>query len=216
MRSKVSVGEYLAFLSTKFEVDPDNLFSALISAEKNQEATCGDLQIKCRSRTQERIVMLIAKGPKVIAQFPVPRGFLLEQKNPIRSFRTTSLNCRGAPKKTENSLSLHIKDLRIGMKQINLKAKVLEIPKPKMVFTRFGNYASVVNVMIADETGSIKLCLWNEQIDSISVGDTVQIENACMSTFRGEKQLKIGKKGTLTNTVDIANPSLEEANSFQN
>jgi len=41
------------------------------------------------------------------------------------------------------------------------------------------------------------LCLWNEQITSISVGDTVQIENARISTFRGERQLRVGKNGTL-------------------
>lgn len=35
------------------------------------------------------------------------------------------------------------------MKQVNLKAKVLEIAKPTLVFTRFGNYASVANALIA-------------------------------------------------------------------
>lgn len=83
------------------------------------------------------------------------------------------------------------------MKKVNLKAKVLEIAKPTLVFTRFGNYANVTNALIADETGTIKLCLWNEQIDAVSIGDTVQIENASTSTFRGEKQLRIGKKGLL-------------------
>jgi ssDNA-binding replication factor A large subunit len=40
--------------------------------------------------------------------------------------------------------------------------------------------------------------LWNEQIDTISVGNTVQIENANVSAFRGEKQLRIGRKGRVT------------------
>jgi ssDNA-binding replication factor A large subunit len=48
------------------------------------------------------------------------------------------------------------------MKKVNLKAKVIEVGKPTFVFTRFGNYACVANVLIADETGKIKLCLWNE------------------------------------------------------
>jgi len=84
------------------------------------------------------------------------------------------------------------------MKQVSLKAKVVEIAKPRLVFTRFGNYASVANALIADETGTIKLCLWNEQIGSISLGDTVQIDNVNVSMFRGERQLRIGKKGTLS------------------
>ncbi len=213
MRSKVSVGEYLAFLSTKFEVDPDRFFQALISAEKSKQATVGELCITCRSRNTEKAVMLISKGSKVVAQFPVPQEFLLEQRNPIRAFRKTSLTNRTTVGKNDSAHSLHIKDLRTGMKQINLQAKVLEIPKPKMVFTRFGNYASVVNVIIGDETGQIKLCLWNEQINSISIGDMLQIENARMSTFRGEKQLRIGKKGTLSSVASLSAPLEQMHNS---
>jgi ssDNA-binding replication factor A large subunit len=89
------------------------------------------------------------------------------------------------------------------MKKVNLKAEVLEIARPTHVVTRFGNYANVANALIADETGKIKLCLWNEQISSISVGDTVQIENARISTFRGEKQLRVGKNGFLHIIRDV-------------
>jgi replication factor A1 len=89
------------------------------------------------------------------------------------------------------------------MIQVNLKAKVLEIPRPKLVLTQFGNYASVSNALIADETGTVKLCLWNEQINSIAIGDTIQLQNARMTTFRGERQLNVGKKGTLNSVKDI-------------
>ncbi|MGB9854148.1 MAG: hypothetical protein ACPLRY_05005 [Candidatus Bathyarchaeales archaeon] len=196
MRNKVSVGEYLAFLSIKYEVDPDTLFYALISAGENRESTCGDLSIKCRSKIQDKTVLLITKGPKVVAQFPLPKSFLLERSNPIRNFRKTEMLRRYLTKK--NNGPIRIKDLRNGMKQVNLKAKVLEVAKPVLVFTRFGNYASVANALLADETGTIKLCLWNQQMSSIFVGATVQIENARVSTFRGEKQLRIGKNGKLS------------------
>jgi replication factor A1 len=89
------------------------------------------------------------------------------------------------------------------MKKVSVKGKVLEIARPTAVFTRFGNYASVANALIADETGTIKLCLWNEQINSVSVGNTIQVENANVSVFRGERQLRIGKKGMLTEVKDI-------------
>jgi replication factor A1 len=98
------------------------------------------------------------------------------------------------------------------MKQINLKAKVLEIPTPRPVYTRFGNYAVVSNALITDETGTIKLCLWNDQISTVSIGDTIQIENASMSTFRGENQLKIGKKGRITNSEQLDPRQLEVHN----
>ncbi len=197
MRNKVSIGEYLAFLSIKYEVDPDNFFYALISAEENQKSTCGNLSIKCRGKLRDKTVLLITNGPKVVAQFPIPKEFLLERSNPIKNLRKTGMFRRHPIKKNTGPLFLCIRDLKTGMKQVNLKAKVLEIARPTLVFTRFGNYASVANALIADETGVIKLCLWNEQINSISVGDIVRIENARMSMFRGERQLRIGKNGKL-------------------
>ena len=83
------------------------------------------------------------------------------------------------------------------MRHINLKAKILEVAEPRRVFTRYGNTARVAKASIADETGTIKLCLWNGQIGSVSAGDTVQIENARISAFRGERQMSLGKTGTL-------------------
>jgi len=193
LRSKVSIGEYLAFLSVKYEVDPDKLFYALISAGENRKSTCGNLSIKCRSKLHDKTVLLITKGQKVVAQFPIPKEFLLERSNPIKDLINPNMVRKHLNKKNKEPRFLQIRDLRAGMKEVNLKAKVLEIARPTLVFTRFGNYASVANALIADETGTIKLCLWNEQINSISIGDTVQIENARVSMFRGERQLRIGK-----------------------
>jgi replication factor A1 len=197
MRNKTSPGEYLAFLSTKYEVDADSLFHALISAEENRKSKCGNLSIECRGKQRNKIILLITKDSKVVAQFPVSREFLLEQNNPIKDAQKADVLCRHLMKKDREPHSFQIKDLRIGMKKVSLKAEVLEIAKPMLVFTRFGNYATVTNALIGDKTGQIKLCLWNEQIDSISIGETIQIENASISTFRGERQLRIGKKGIL-------------------
>jgi replication factor A1 len=199
LRNGVSSGEYLAFLSVKYEVNPDEFFYALISAEENQKSKCENLSIECRGRTQDKIIFLILKDSKVVAQFPVSRGFLLEQSNPIKNFMKTDLPRRYLIKKNRRSHSLSIRDLRTGMSHVNLRAKILEIPRPKLVITRFGNCASVAHALIADETGTIKLCLWNEQINLVSNGDTIQIENARTSTFRGERQLSLGKTGTLSN-----------------
>jgi hypothetical protein len=47
MRSKVSQGEYLAFLCLKYDVDPEEFFNALISAKENKKSTCRNLSIEC-------------------------------------------------------------------------------------------------------------------------------------------------------------------------
>lgn len=206
---KGTVGQYLAFLSIKYDVDPDKLFNALISAWRNQESTCENLSIECRKKIRDKAVFLLKRGNKVAAQFPIPKSFLLKETNPIARSRNTDLIRRYLVKKANRGPhSLQVADLRTGMKRINLRAKVVEVPEPKRVFTRFGNYAAVTNALIADETGNIKLCLWNEQISSISEGDIIQIENARTSMFKGEQQLRIGKNGKLSVVGEEGIPSL--------
>ena len=199
MRRKKLAGEYLACLSARYEVDPDALFCALLSAGENRESRCGNLSIECRGKTKGKIIFLITEDSEVVAQFPVSERFLSQQGNPIRNFMETERVRKHIAKKNRSAASRSIRDLRAGMNNISLKAKVLEVTQPKHVVTRYGNLASLAKALIADETGKIKLCLWNEQIDSVAAGDTVQIENARTSTFRGERQLSLGKKGTLNN-----------------
>jgi len=203
LRSKVSIGEYLACLSVKYEVEPDKLFGALILAEENSESTCGDLSITRRSKLQDRTVLLITNGPKVVAQFPVSKQFLSERNNPVELSKKTDMLRVHLRQKNKASGSFRVSDLRTGMKRVSLKAKVLEIAKPTLVFTKYGNYAKVANASVSDNTGTIKLCLWNEQISSISVGDTVLVENASVSMFKGERQLRIGRHGSLQRTDDM-------------
>jgi len=197
VRSKVSIDEYLAFLSIKYEVDPDNLVNALISADENKESTCGNLLINCRSKQSDKIIFLITTGPKVVGQFSMSEKLLLEQNSPLRNLAKTNALQRHLTKRNKGPHSVRIGDLRTGMRQVTLKAKVLEIATPTQVFTRFGNYASVANAVIGDDTGTVKLCLWNEQIGSVSIGDMIELQSAHVSTFRGEQQLRIGKNGLI-------------------
>jgi len=206
LRNKVSVGEYLAFLSLKYEIDPDRFFCALTSAWEKKTATCGELIIQCRNKTQDKATFLMTNGSRVVSQFPIPKAFFSEHGNPIKTLGSTDLLRRRAIRKPDTPSCSVIGDLKVGMKKINLTARISEIPKPILVFTRFGNYASVANASVTDETGTIKLCLWNEQISNVSVGDMIQIENAHMSQFRGEPQLRIGKNGKL-NVLEKTEPT---------
>jgi replication factor A1 len=200
MRSKLYPSEYLALLTIKYEVDADKFFNALISAEKNQKSECQDLSIECRTKQNRKIIFLITQGSKVVAQFKIPEEFLTKKKNPIKEVRNTYLDDMYPTKKTTKPQTLQIKDLRVGMKKINLQATITEISKPKFVVTRFGNHATVANATITDNTGKIKLCLWNDQINSVTPGDTIQIQNARISAYKNERQMRVGKNGTLHTT----------------
>ncbi len=212
MRGKGTAGEYLAFLSVKYDVEPNRLFDALATALRDGDSTCGSLSIIRRSRIRGNPIFLITKEHKVVAQFPIPDDFFLRKTNPIADSRNTDVIRRYLTRRANGKpRTLHVSDLRTGMKQINLRAKVLEIPEPKLVFTRYGNYVAVTNALISDETGDIRLCLWNDQINSISEGDTIQVKNARTSIFRGEQQLRIGKNGELSVIGEQEIPSLPVA-----
>jgi len=206
VRHKPSIGEYLAFLSVKYEVNPEKFLHALRTAQ-GHKSNCGNLSIQCRGEIKTKLIFLIMRGSEVIAQFPMDREFLLNKSNQLGNFMGTDKIRRYLSRKNRMSPVHSIRDVRVGMSHVNLKAKILEVAEPKCVVTRYGNNASVAKALIADETGKIKLCLWNGQINGVSVGDTVQIENAQASMFRGERFLSLGKKGTLKN--EVLNPPLK-------
>jgi replication factor A1 len=206
LRQKPSIGEYLAFLSIKYEVNPEKFLHALRSAEKHNRSRCDKLSVQCRGKTKNRFIFLIKRESEVLAQFPVDEEFLLNRSNQLGNFTETDKIRRYLTKKDRTTTANFIKDLRTGMHHVNLKAKILEVAEPKHVVTRYGNHACVAKALIADETGTIKLCLWNGQIASVSAGDIVQIENAQVSSFRGEKHMTLGKKGTLSNIENFKTP----------
>lgn len=93
---------------------------------------------------------------------------------------------------------MEIKDLRVGMRRVNITATVESLSEVREVQSRYtGNIHRVATAVVADDSGKIDLVLWNEQIGQVSVGDKIKIENGYVSSFRGRKQLSIGRYGKL-------------------
>ena len=79
---------------------------------------------------------------------------------------------------------------------ISIEGKIVNISEPRRVNTRYGP-RSVADAMLEDETGSIKLSLWEEKIESIHIGDSIKIDDAYVTEFRNELQLNIPRSGKL-------------------
>lgn len=205
-QKKPTIMEYIAFLSVKQGIYLAELYQAMVAAREKGKTTCQNLTVEYRGSLKDEAIFLITKGTSVIAQFRVAEELLLRKNICFENWMDTDKIRKQMNRQSRTPrLSSLVQDLRHGMKKVNLEAKVLETAKPSTVQTRYGNSATVTNAWIADETGKIKLCLWNEQADFVTVGDTVQIKNASVSTFKGERQLRLGKNGTvsvLQNRVD--------------
>ncbi|MDO8556375.1 MAG: OB-fold nucleic acid binding domain-containing protein [Nanoarchaeota archaeon] len=91
---------------------------------------------------------------------------------------------------------MNISELKPRMGKVDLtatvadKGEIREINKPN--FT-----GKVCNATLKDETGTVSLTLWNDEIEKVNTGDTVKITNGYVSEFQGEKQLSAGKFGKL-------------------
>ena len=96
------------------------------------------------------------------------------------------------------SVETKIKDLTPQSKRVDVLAKTLEVSEPKDIPGKFGNSRRVAEATIADETGSIILSLWDQQIGTIAKDDVIQIKNGYVSLVRGHMRLNVGKYGQLS------------------
>lgn len=193
----------MAFLTVKYDVHPDVLFCALLAAGETGKATCGPLTIECRGRIDGEVYYLIKEGSEVVSQFPVSENFLASQRNPIRNFMDTDMVQSYRPEEPEKPFFRQIEDLKAGENHVNLRAEVTEVSERRYVNTQFGNRIRFAKALLKDETGEINLCLWKEQVEGLFSGDRIEVENASVKRFRGEKQLTLGNKGTITVINDV-------------
>jgi replication factor A1 len=188
---------YLIKVSRKYGLETNEFLSCFKDAWAHNKSSCKDVLIQCRQKTDNDGVFLVTRSDKIIAQIILSKEFLDNMPNidvtdyPSYESSTAKKNAQVGP------IDIKIKDIDLDVKWVNLKAKVIEKTTPKGVYSRYGNPLSVSIASISDDTGTIKLPLWNAQINSIRVGDRIRIENGRVRSFRGELQVSVGTKGKL-------------------
>jgi ssDNA-binding replication factor A large subunit len=97
----------------------------------------------------------------------------------------------------------NISQLRSGMTKLDTVEGTIEsISEPRTVNLKAGGQAQVADAIIKDETGQIKLTLWDAQIKMVKPGSKVTVENGYINSFKGENSLNVGKYGKL-NVVEF-------------
>ncbi|UCH02052.1 MAG: hypothetical protein JSV20_09640 [Candidatus Bathyarchaeota archaeon] len=182
-------------LAYKHNVDPERLADTFFDAWKKKTAHYGRLTITCREINHDTATFLIEKDKKAIWQSPLnlesirnPNIREYIKNNPIPDHMTQQ----------KYSKDQKIDNLKIGMKKINIIGRIIEKPPASLVNTRWGSQACVSNVTIADNTGSIRLSLWNDQIDMVQIDDQVELKNCYVARYAGTPQIRLGRKGTIT------------------
>lgn len=91
---------------------------------------------------------------------------------------------------------MKISDITRGMSNISIEAKVIDISEPRDVQTRYGK-KNVADALLEDDSGQISLTLWEEKISSVSVGNTIKVSGAFVTSFRDKLQLNIPRNGNI-------------------
>jgi replication factor A1 len=89
-------------------------------------------------------------------------------------------------------------ELNPSSRAVNVLAKVISKSEVRNVAAgRDGEPHKVSDAMVADETGCIYVTLWDDNIEKVNEGDTINVKNGYINLFRGNMRLNIGRYGTL-------------------
>ena len=91
---------------------------------------------------------------------------------------------------------MKVSELRAGQGKVDVEV-VVKSKEDARSFNKYGRELRVANAIVSDDSGEVKLSLWNDEIDKVNVGDTLKITNGYVSEFNGQIQLTAGKFGKI-------------------
>ncbi len=118
--------------------------------------------------------------------------------------RLESTDGLGVPK----LVTRKIRDLVPGLMSVDILARVAVLGQEKIFQRQSGEEGKVADATIMDETGSIRLSMWDEKAEILKqfkTGDIILLRGAyTREGFNGSIALNLGKLGTVTKDPEIA------------
>jgi replication factor A1 len=94
--------------------------------------------------------------------------------------------------------SVKVSELGPYSKQVNTTVKIVQKGEARETVSRQdGTTHRVLDALVGDETGAIYMTLWDDNIDKVKEGDTMNVKNGYVRPFKGSMRLNIGRYGTL-------------------
>ncbi len=94
--------------------------------------------------------------------------------------------------------SAKISEVKPLEKHLDVVFKVYEKEEEREINSKSGDTHRVCDFVVADETGSITLTAWNEDIDALELEKVYKLSNGFANVFRNSLRLSKGKFGTLS------------------
>jgi replication factor A1 len=90
-----------------------------------------------------------------------------------------------------------ISELSSFSRRVYTVVKIVSKTPPREVASKEdGSVHKVAEALVADDTGSVYMTLWDEAIDEIDEDQVIRLSNAYMNTFKGSLRLNLGRYGT--------------------
>ncbi len=146
------------------------------------EATC-----KHSGKTEAEVRKLIEEKQDELS------GLVSEEGAAYIIARELGVNLLKAAKR-----QLKVKNLISGLRSVEIVGRIVRIFEPRE-WEKEGKSGVVQNLILGDETGMVRLSLWNEETDLVKIGeikddDTIRITGGYVKTDnRGNPELRIGK-----------------------
>jgi replication factor A1 len=91
-------------------------------------------------------------------------------------------------------LNMQVKDIKAKGPVDEITLHIDSVDEPRSV--RDGGL-QVANASASDETGTITITLWNDDVNKVKTGDTVKITKGWVGEYQGKFQLSAGKFGKM-------------------
>ncbi|MFB6296042.1 MAG: single-stranded DNA binding protein [Halobacteriales archaeon] len=94
-----------------------------------------------------------------------------------------------------------IEDLSMGLSDVTVRGQVLDVDDRVRTFDRDdGSEGRVANLVLGDETGRIRVTLWDERtalIEEFEPGESVEVIDGYVREREGDLELHVGDRGTI-------------------
>ena len=98
---------------------------------------------------------------------------------------------------TDDETPVKVGDLSTFSRRVYTTVKVISKTEPREVTSRQDDSVHQVDdALVADDTGSIYMTLWDDAVDEINEDQVLQLNNAYVNVFRGSMRLNLGRYGS--------------------
>lgn len=142
------------------------------------------------------------------------KGYIKEGKNGLE----VNVGRGGGIEHIDKEVSVNLKPIKInevknGMNALNVVAKIIDMGTVRTFQRKDGMAGKVRNITIGDDTGKIRLTLWDAKADAteFKAGNTVEVMNAYAreNSFSNQVEIQLGSGGSMVKSsaeVDYSEP----------